>query len=166
MRTRLPSFVDGGVSALSNQQCDAVRKYPRPSSAVRMRGDVPQDGLIGAQNRRKRDGLKSRRSNGQDGRKLERICLEGGQRLDQRSVMLGVVTGRQIIVRVAGLFVIMIVAGRRVRSVAVVLKRKNTNTVMFAFKPTHRLEHMHPSHREQGDGADEDACRSFHKQRK
>ena len=166
MRTRLPSFVDGGVSALSNHQCDAVRKYPRPPSTVRMRGHVPRYGFASTYNRRKRDGFDYQRSDGQGDRKLERINLESRQRLDQRLVVLRVITRRQIIMRVTGLLVIVIMAGRRVRSVTVVLKRKSVSAVMFTLKTTHRLHHMHPRHRQQSDGADKDARRAFHERRK
>lgn len=73
-----------------------------------------------------------------------------------------VIIRRQIVVRAGRLLGVIIMTGLGMRAVAALLKGENVAAIVLALKTTHRLEGMHPSHREQGDEANEDACRTFH----
>ncbi len=93
---------------------------------------------------------------------MPRFSFKCRQGLEQRLMVFCVVTRRQIIMRVEWHLGVIGMASHRVRAVAMLLEREDMNAVVNTLKATHRLERLHPRHRQQGDESNKDAGRRLH----
>lgn len=93
---------------------------------------------------------------------MTRFSLERRQGLNQRLMVFCIVIRRQIIMRVKWHFGVIGMASHGVWTVAMLLEREDMNAVVNTLKATHRLECLHPRHRQQGDESNKDAGRRLH----